>query len=46
MAKTNSVSTSEVLLHNSPKDCWLVIDNQVWDVTQFAQDHPGGPSGM
>ncbi|CAG8067402.1 unnamed protein product [Penicillium salamii] len=36
------VSTDEVASHDSPDDCWLVIDNQVWDVSAFAPDHPGG----
>ncbi|KUM63233.1 hypothetical protein ACN42_g3862 [Penicillium freii] len=36
------VSTEEVAHHDSPKDCWLVIENQVWDVSTFAPDHPGG----
>ncbi|KAJ5685212.1 hypothetical protein N7536_007831 [Penicillium majusculum] len=36
------VSTKEVARHDSPNDCWLVVDNQVWDVSIFAPDHPGG----
>ncbi|KAL4888251.1 FMN-dependent dehydrogenase-domain-containing protein [Aspergillus ambiguus] len=44
MAKGALISASDVLSHNSPNDCWIVIDGKVWDVTQFAQDHPGGAS--
>lgn len=40
------VSTEEVARHDSPDDCWLVIDNQVWDVSSFAPDHPGGAESM
>lgn len=40
------VSTKEVARHDSPNDCWLVVDNQVWDVSIFAPDHPGGAESM
>ncbi|KAJ9612447.1 hypothetical protein H2200_004044 [Cladophialophora chaetospira] len=37
------VSVSEISSHNRDTDCWIVIDGQVWDITNFAPDHPGGP---
>ncbi|KDP26389.1 hypothetical protein JCGZ_17547 [Jatropha curcas] len=33
---------SEVSEHNNAKDCWLVIEGKVYDVTKFLEDHPGG----
>ncbi|XP_010522424.1 PREDICTED: cytochrome b5 [Tarenaya hassleriana] len=33
---------SEVSQHNHAKDCWLVINGKVYDVTKFLEDHPGG----
>jgi flavocytochrome c len=33
---------AEVAKHTSESDCWVVIDNQVLDVTNFLADHPGG----
>ncbi|MED6132236.1 hypothetical protein PIB30_017313 [Stylosanthes scabra] len=33
---------SQVLQHKSEKDCWLVINGRVLDVTKFFEEHPGG----
>lgn len=38
------VSTQHVLLHSTPDDCWVVIEGNVWDLTEFAHEHPGGAS--
>ena len=35
-------SMAEVAKHNSADSCWLVIDGEVYDVTSFLQEHPGG----
>ena len=32
----------EVARHNTKKDLWIVIENVVYDVTQWAKKHPGG----
>ncbi|KAJ5914536.1 hypothetical protein N7504_003419 [Penicillium tannophilum] len=42
MADQRLVSVKEVSGHQSPEDCWIVVDNQVWDVTDFLDEHPGG----
>ncbi len=33
---------SEVAKHKKEGDVWIVLDNQVYDVTEYIQRHPGG----
>ncbi|XP_055858918.1 cytochrome b5 [Episyrphus balteatus] len=33
---------ADVTKHNSNKDCWLIIHNNIYDVTSFLNEHPGG----
>ena len=32
-----------VTQHDKPGDCWVVVDGNVLDVTNFIRRHPGGP---
>ncbi|KAF7307037.1 hypothetical protein MIND_00496800 [Mycena indigotica] len=34
----------QVAAHNKPTDCWVIIANRVYDVTDFLKEHPGGAS--
>lgn len=40
--KNKEYSLEEVSIHNSKQNCWLVINDNVYDVTQFISNHPGG----
>ncbi|CAK9323629.1 unnamed protein product [Citrullus colocynthis] len=33
---------AEVASHDNRNDCWLIIEDKVYDVTKFLEDHPGG----
>ena len=37
-----SFQWDEIAKHKSAKDCWVVIDAVVYDMTSFLPDHPGG----
>ncbi|KAJ4262944.1 hypothetical protein NW762_006557 [Fusarium torreyae] len=37
-----SFTAKEVAAHNTRDDCWMTIKGQVYDVTKYMQDHPGG----
>jgi len=32
----------EVAQHNKEDDCWIIVDDEVFDMTKFLADHPGG----
>lgn len=32
----------EVIKHDKPEDCWIVVHGKVYDVTEWVPKHPGG----
>jgi acyl-lipid (8-3)-desaturase len=37
-----SYTLDEISKHTTSEDCWLLIRNKVYDVTNFVPNHPGG----
>jgi len=40
MSKT--LLASDVASHNKPDNLWVIVDEQVYDLTKFQEEHPGG----
>lgn len=40
--KTRAIPRSEVALHSSMQNCWVIYNAYVYDVTRFVHEHPGG----
>lgn len=36
------ITMQEVERHNTPEDCWVVINGKVYDLSFFHKEHPGG----
>lgn len=41
---TFNLTASEVAKHNQATDCWIIINNSVYQVTEYLTLHPGGAS--
>lgn len=42
MSDEQKITAAEVAKHNSPNDCWILVNGKVYDLTKFAPEHPGG----
>ncbi|KAF5015940.1 hypothetical protein F66182_12537, partial [Fusarium sp. NRRL 66182] len=39
---SQTVSKEQVAAHNQSDSLWIIIDEDVYDVTKFQDEHPGG----
>lgn len=39
---TTSYSVAEVAKHDSQNDCWMIINGEVYNATNYLYAHPGG----
>jgi cytochrome b involved in lipid metabolism len=41
-----SFAAGDVAQHNKPDSLWIIVDEDVYDVTKFQDEHPGGKKSM
>ncbi len=39
-----TLTSSEVATHNTLQNCWMIISNNVYNITSYVYQHPGGSS--
>jgi 4-hydroxysphinganine ceramide fatty acyl 2-hydroxylase len=38
-----TIALADIQTHNTAKSCYVIIGKKVYDITDFLEDHPGGP---
>jgi cytochrome b involved in lipid metabolism len=41
-AEVKSYTASDVAAHSTQSDCWTIVNNNVYDITAYVPQHPGG----
>lgn len=41
-ARPLQFTVSEVQEHATPEDCWIIIDREIYDLSPYLKEHPGG----
>lgn len=44
--ETPYYTTDEVKTHNTKSDLWVILDNKVYDLTDYVAKHPGGRDAL
>jgi len=45
-APSGRYTTRDVARHALPKDCWMIIRGEVYDLSSYIPDHPADPAVM
>jgi cytochrome b involved in lipid metabolism len=45
-AAVAALTATEIAKHNTTSDCWSVVSGNVYDLTGYANSHPGGASAI
>jgi cytochrome b involved in lipid metabolism len=45
MLSLPSYSVHDVASHNMGDDLWVIIDDKIFDLTNYMHEHPGGKKG-
>eukprot|EP00808_Paulinella_micropora_P011984 g12992.t1 len=40
------VEKAELAEHSTPDSCWIAVEKNIYDLTAFAPQHPGGPESV
>ncbi|XP_030381649.1 cytochrome b5 isoform X1 [Scaptodrosophila lebanonensis] len=43
---SKEITLATVKEHNKSNDLWIIIENKVYDVTKFLNEHPGGEDSL
>lgn len=46
MTQIPKMTMADVEDHDSEDDCWIAIHGSVYDLTEFAEEHPAGPESI
>jgi flavocytochrome c len=44
--RSRIITSAELGKHNTPDDCWVAIHDKVYDLSDFAGEHPAGPQSI
>ncbi len=44
--KQREYSKEEIAKHNKDEDCWIILFDDIYDVSKFMKDHPGGKDSI